>query len=121
MEPEEFNRAMGAVIRQQRKLRGWSMESVARKLGYTYQQQQKYEKGVNVLTAHRLTQFAEIFGVTVSSLYEQVGMTVNAPEPSAADCDVIEAVRYMRMIKSAFDRQFSVHLLKKLAYKGAAA
>ena len=47
-------KAIGALVKQVRKSSGLSQMQLAEKVGISYQQVQKYEKGVNKLTLSRL-------------------------------------------------------------------
>ena len=58
-------------MRLRRTLIGMSQEQLGHKLGVTFQQVQKYEKGSNRVSASRLWQMARILGVPVSFFYEQ--------------------------------------------------
>ena len=49
---------------------GLSQERMGEMLGLTFQQVQKYEKGVNRIGAGRLYQIADILSVPVSYFYE---------------------------------------------------
>jgi transcriptional regulator with XRE-family HTH domain len=49
---------------------GVSQEKLGEALGLTFQQIQKYEKGINRIGASRLQQAAEILGVTVPFFFE---------------------------------------------------
>lgn len=54
---------IGPLIRQLRKGAGMSQMKLAEKMGVSYQQVQKYEKGVSKLNVPRLLQVSEIFSV----------------------------------------------------------
>lgn len=54
---------IGPLIRQLRKGAGMSQMKLAEKMGVSYQQVQKYEKGVSKLNVPRLLQVSDIFGV----------------------------------------------------------
>jgi transcriptional regulator with XRE-family HTH domain len=57
-------------------LMGMSQEKLGELLGLTFQQVQKYEKGVNRIGAGRLFEIAGILGVPISFFYEDaVGRT----------------------------------------------
>lgn len=56
-----------------------SQTDLAGRLGVSFQQVQKYEKGTNRVGAGRLPRIAEIFGVPVGALFEG---TMNAPPGS---------------------------------------
>ena len=60
---------------------GLSQGAVAKSLGITFQQVQKYEKGVNALNANRLYQFAVFMHVPVAYFFEgleQIPLTLLA-------------------------------------------
>jgi transcriptional regulator with XRE-family HTH domain len=63
---------VGNRVRLRRMLVGMSQEKLGELLGLTFQQVQKYEKGVNRIGAGRLYQVANILGVPVSYFYEDV-------------------------------------------------
>lgn len=63
---------VGNRVRLRRMLIGMSQERLGELLGLTFQQVQKYEKGVNRIGAGRLFQVAHILGVPVSYFYEGV-------------------------------------------------
>jgi transcriptional regulator with XRE-family HTH domain len=49
---------------------GMSQDALAQKLGVTFQQIQKYEKGVNRIGAGRLPLIAKIFDVAIGDLFQ---------------------------------------------------
>lgn len=61
---------VGGRVRLRRMLLGMSQEKLAEKLGLTFQQVQKYEKGVNRIGASRLFELAQLLGVGVDFFYE---------------------------------------------------
>jgi transcriptional regulator with XRE-family HTH domain len=63
---------VGNRVRLRRMLIGMSQERLGELLGLTFQQVQKYEKGVNRIGAGRLFQVAHILGVPISYFYEGV-------------------------------------------------
>jgi transcriptional regulator with XRE-family HTH domain len=60
---------MGRRIRLRRVEIGLSQSELGEKLGVSFQQVQKYEKGVNRVGASRLQQIAEALGVDVTFFY----------------------------------------------------
>ncbi len=78
---------VGERVRLRRKMLGMSQARLAEALGITFQQIQKYEKGINRIGASRLLRMAEIFGVTVGYFFENgivsAGEDVNRPETDA--------------------------------------
>lgn len=63
---------VGNRVRLRRMLVGMSQERLGELLGLTFQQVQKYEKGVNRIGAGRLYQVAQILGVPINYFYEGV-------------------------------------------------
>jgi transcriptional regulator with XRE-family HTH domain len=66
---------VGTRVRLRRMLIGMSQEKLGELLGLTFQQVQKYEKGVNRIGAGRLFQVAHILGVPIDYFYEGVNGT----------------------------------------------
>ena len=60
---------VGQRIRIQRLQSRLSQTSLAEQLGVTFQQVQKYEKGVNRVGAGRLTKIANVLGIPVSTFF----------------------------------------------------
>ena len=63
---------VGNRVRIRRMLIGMSQERLGDLLGLTFQQVQKYEKGVNRIGAGRLFEMARILSVPVDFFYEGV-------------------------------------------------
>jgi len=64
---------VGAKIRMFRINRGMSQTVLAERIGVTFQQVQKYEKGANRVGASRLSQIASVLGISVGDLFESSG------------------------------------------------
>jgi transcriptional regulator with XRE-family HTH domain len=83
-----IDRKIGARIRARRLEIGMSQEALASKLGITFQQVQKYEKGVNRVAAPTLLDLAEALKVSVIALLpqtrgEEEGSVLDDPEIAA--------------------------------------
>jgi transcriptional regulator with XRE-family HTH domain len=61
---------VGARIRFRRNLLGISQTEMGERIGVTFQQVQKYEKGVNRIGSSRLLQICEVIQVTPAWLFE---------------------------------------------------
>ncbi|MGB3389759.1 MAG: helix-turn-helix transcriptional regulator [Pseudaminobacter sp.] len=70
---------VGSRIRLRRNMLGMSQESLGERLGITFQQIQKYEKGTNRVGASRLQAISSILNVPVSFFFED---QPNQPEAS---------------------------------------
>jgi transcriptional regulator with XRE-family HTH domain len=67
---------VGSRVRLRRMLLGMSQEKLAERLGLTFQQVQKYEKGVNRIGASRLFDLSHVLGVPVQFFYEDAPIGV---------------------------------------------
>lgn len=61
---------VGARVRLRRMILGMSQEKLGEQLHLTFQQVQKYEKGVNRIGAGRLFELARVLGVPIQYFYE---------------------------------------------------
>lgn len=66
--PNQTDRSVGARIRLRRKKLGITQSDLAKELGVTFQQVQKYERGVNRLSATGLITVARALKCSVASL-----------------------------------------------------
>src|SRR6187401_2735678 len=79
---------VGGRIRMRRNILGMSQEKLGEALGITFQQVQKYEKGVNRVGASRLQHIAHILQVPVEFFFDGAPRAPgqkgggNAPSPS---------------------------------------
>jgi transcriptional regulator with XRE-family HTH domain len=85
---------VGERIAAFRKLRGISQGALGQAVGVTFQQVQKYEKGMNRASAGRLQQIAGVLGVPLSSFFDELAgedgpaareMILVLKKPGAAD------------------------------------
>jgi transcriptional regulator with XRE-family HTH domain len=74
--PNSADTEVGESIRAHRLIAGMSQSSLAKQLGVSFQQVQKYEKGVNRVGAGRLPQIAEIFNVPINALFQGYAETL---------------------------------------------
>jgi transcriptional regulator with XRE-family HTH domain len=63
--PNSIDIHVGSRLRMRRLMLGMSQEKLAQAFGLTFQQVQKYEKGMNRISASRLQQAAHILDVPV--------------------------------------------------------
>ena len=68
--PDLIDVEVGQRIRIQRLAAGLSQTELAERIGVTFQQVQKYEKGMNRVGAGRLTQIARVLNVPVGSFFD---------------------------------------------------
>jgi transcriptional regulator with XRE-family HTH domain len=80
---------IGQKIRARRNLLGLSQTELADAAGITFQQIQKYERGVNRVGAGRLQQFSEALGIPPSYFFEGAP-TVGKKQPAQQDGELSE-------------------------------
>jgi transcriptional regulator with XRE-family HTH domain len=76
--PNPIDKHVGSRVRMRRMLLGLSQEKLGEALGVTFQQVQKYEKGMNRIGASRLQDIAKILDAPPSFFFE------GAPTQAAA-------------------------------------
>ena len=68
--PQDADKHIGHRLHVRRKLMGISQDRLAKLVGLTFQQIQKYERGINRISAGRLYHFSKILGVPVTYFYD---------------------------------------------------
>lgn len=68
----EVDAFVGAQLKSLRKSSGFSQTELANKVGVTFQQIQKYERGTNRIGASRLWGFCKVFDVPPGRFFEGV-------------------------------------------------
>jgi transcriptional regulator with XRE-family HTH domain len=102
--PDSRDIDVGRRIRAQRLVRGMSQTELATRIGITFQQVQKYEKGVNRVGAGRLTRIAEVLGVPVAFLFGALdnGATASTKSVNAAFA-FLETAGALRLVHAYAD------------------
>ena len=87
--PNSADIQIGESIRAHRLIVGMSQSDLARRLGVSFQQIQKYEKGTNRVGAGRLPQIARIFDIPIATLFEANADTSSGKRTGAAPAKLI--------------------------------
>tara|TARA_B100000676_G_scaffold19987_1_gene17315 strand:- start:1566 stop:2078 length:513 start_codon:yes stop_codon:yes gene_type:complete len=69
--PREIDVHVGQRVRQRRVLCGLSQKELANAIGLTFQQLQKYERGMNRISASKLWQMSRILNVPVQWFFKE--------------------------------------------------
>ena len=94
--PDPKDVEVGRRVRAFRLNKGMSQEKLGDELGITFQQVQKYEKGVNRIGAGRLQRIAEILGVPVSEFF-----ATSASAPSAGNLyELVDTAAALRLLRA---------------------
>ena len=129
--PDPIDKYVGSRVRMRRLMLGTSQETLGDKLGITFQQVQKYEKGTNRISASRLQAMCEILQVPVSFFFEgapqvpdRVRKGAEAPLPASVtdfltSSDGLKLVRAFTQIGDANLRRCLVRLVEEIAGEDA--
>lgn len=133
--PNPIDRYVGTRVRLRRCMLGLSQERLAEELGITFQQVQKYEKGLNRIGASRLWDLAQVLGVSVDFFFDKMDEVSQNSSPrnisgfrlSDVDDlpfispdilsrrDVIELIRYYTQITNPKISHNVLELIKSLS------
>ena len=99
---------VGKRIRHRRWMIGMTQQQLADKVGIKFQQIQKYETGMNRVSASRLWDIADALGVTIAFFFEGLAEGVQAAATGhdmMADKEALELVRSYYAIPEAQRRR----------------
>jgi transcriptional regulator with XRE-family HTH domain len=110
----DIDRALGQLLRERREELGMSQRHVARQLGVTYQQIQKYERGIDRIAASRLSVISRILKVPILYFYgASEGRAPHLAEPEQTELVAGNAGETNRLL--AAYRQIDSPGLRRLA------
>jgi transcriptional regulator with XRE-family HTH domain len=104
-----LDQRIGALLKQRRVQLGWSQQGLGTKLGLTFQQVQKYEKGDNQLSVARLLQVCDTLEVGVAYFLD-----ANSTPLEAARIDY-ETTRAINRIRNDRVKSAILHLARQCA------
>ena len=78
--PNPIDVHVGRRLRLRRTLLGMSQERLGQLLGLTFQQIQKYERGVNRIRSSRLYELGQILDVPISFFFDDMAQDGRAPD-----------------------------------------
>jgi transcriptional regulator with XRE-family HTH domain len=108
---------VGRRVRDRRKALGITQERLGEQLGLTFQQVQKYERGVNRVSASKLFEIAHVLQVPVNWFFEGDGAP--AAEPDIRDSrEARELVDAYAKLPTAKMRRHVLDLVKSMVANG---
>ncbi len=111
--PNSIDIHVGARVRLRRNLLGLTLQTLAKAVGVTYQQLQKYERGVNRISASRLFNLSHVLDVPISFFFDDLSLAAagagkrrargfrEAPA-TAFDFDVLSNRETIKMIRAYY-------------------
>ena len=131
--PNPIDVRVGARLRLRRNMLRWSQEKLGKAIGLTYQQVQKYERGMDRIGASRLHELSRVLDVPVSFFFDDTdpvrapamgGFTELLAEALESDPvrkrETLELVRAYFSIKDAMVRQHLLDLVKAFVAESGA-
>lgn len=126
-EPNPIDIHVGKRIRLRRTLLGLSQEKLASLLGVTFQQVQKYEKGMNRVGASRLWDISNVLSTSISFFYEEMTEEITSNSPKALNTgdvsiqlttnDPMQHQETIELVKAYYkinNRKIAQHLFKMI-------
>ncbi|MEZ5690345.1 MAG: helix-turn-helix transcriptional regulator [Rickettsiales bacterium] len=134
---QDIDSYVGRKLKQRRTIMGLSQESVAKAIGVTFQQVQKYEKGSNAMNAMRLFEFSRFMNVPVAYFFDGVEAEISSNDSGkgknkvaslsesektkfeynniASDRESLEVMKSFKRIKEPVIRKRLADLLRAIA------
>ena len=116
------DRKLGQRVRSRRLEIGMSQERLAELLGVTFQQVQKYEKGVNRIAASRLFDIAASLDVPIARFFDGIrdkgaitNKAASASDDVLATPEGVELIALFATIKSRVVRKRVIELVRALS------
>jgi transcriptional regulator with XRE-family HTH domain len=91
---------VGKRIRHRRWMVGMTQQKLADKVGVKFQQIQKYETGMNRVSASRLWDISETLGVTIAFFFE--GLQENGASLQVAGADLMADKEALELVRSYY-------------------
>jgi transcriptional regulator with XRE-family HTH domain len=131
MTKHDIDGYVGKRLKQRRTVMGLSQEVVAKSVGITFQQVQKYEKGSNAMNSSRLYEFSRVMNVPVAYFFEGIEQSISSHnvttgfaetpamafehESMASDRESLEMMKSFKRIKEPVVRKRLADLLRAVA------
>ena len=95
---QKIDTLVGVRLKQRRIQCGLTLANLGEQLGVSYQQTQKYEKGVNRISVSTLYRIADILDVPIHYFFENIG-----DQPADGEYQIQEASIYLTRYFSQLD------------------
>jgi transcriptional regulator with XRE-family HTH domain len=112
--PRPIDVHVGQRVRQRRVLCGLSQTELANRIGLTFQQLQKYERGMNRISASKLWQIAQVLDVPVQWFFMDYTEGKEQAESFHMKRETLELVRNFTSAPPEVQRRF-LSLVKSIA------
>jgi len=116
-----LDKEIGRRLRQARLAENLTQDGLAKKLGISFQQVQKYENGSNRVSASRLFSVAKVLNLPIIYFYDEIegpGSAVATAEDSALPDRVIRVARVLSEIPDGAIKDQLFQLVKVVGRTG---
>ena len=118
--PNPVDIHVGKQLRLRRTMLGKTQDALAKSLGLSFQQIQKYERGTNRIGSSRLYQFSQVLDVPIAFFFDGVTKAGVAPaRPQSTDPqskrETLELVRAFTRISDPLVRKNLLKIAKVMA------
>lgn len=116
MEEEEkkINKLIGIKILSFRKRNNLTRVNLAKSLNMTHQQLDKYEKGINKISAAKLAIIAKKLNINISYFYEDLSLPHNNKTQQEKE-KIDSLLKYYFNIKKSQNKELVLNLIKELS------
>ena len=114
--PHPVDVSVGIKLREFRILNDLSQQALAKSIGISFQQIQKYENGANRISASKLFEFSKALGVHISEFFEDPSVScervegITKPKP-----DTIKLISHFEKIDRPELRQHILSIVRQLS------
>ncbi len=124
--PHPVDTHVGRQLRARRELRGLPQKELARQLGISFQQVQKYESGANRISASKMWQLCEVLDITPGYFFEglegkrrskSANGSQETPQDGRSARQVLDLNQAFKQIEDTRVRRQVVQLVKSLTRK----
>jgi len=121
MSHKQIDMRIGKLLKLRRTMMGLSQNDMARALGITFQQVQKYEKGIDSLNAKWLYELSQLLLVPVTYFFEEAVITPTSEiaqseqEIHASDRELLEMMKAFKQINSPLIREQIADFIKSFS------
>jgi transcriptional regulator with XRE-family HTH domain len=128
--PKDIDVYAGEQLKLKRTELGMTQKTLASLVGVTFQQIQKYEKGLNRIGASRLYEFCQILGVKPSFFFQNIdytsldvtgsgGLGVAESSEKTGNDEIMELISLYNAVKNPANRKLVIDLLRSFIVSGS--
>lgn len=112
---ENIDKIVGSKIRELRLSSGMTQSQLAERIGVTYQQIQKYEKGISSISIKRLFAIADTLNVSLKSFFEDLPVVEEEKVDYFLSKESIEVAKLINNISDQKLKNSIIQLIRLLS------